>query len=277
MADSKQKVIERNRAPRVQIAYDVEHYGSPTTIELPFVMGVMADLAGASETPEAKKPVNDRTFVETDAGRFNKFMEALSPRVKASVPNRLPLDETGREEAFATIDAELQKDPDIDPAAAEKARAPIYNIAAQQKRDVAEVAAEVVGLLKDPAAALGKMKDYEVNPPRDISEKIEKMSGTPQHGQAQRYLVDLLETEYSDRMSIDLSFRTMSDFAPDKVAEQIEPLAELLRMRRQLEELLSYMDGKVDAEKRIAALLQDQPLLAKVAGEAMSSTKDEES
>ena len=55
MAESKAKVIERNRAPRVQIAYDVEHYGSPTTIELPFVMGVMADLAGASETAEAAR------------------------------------------------------------------------------------------------------------------------------------------------------------------------------------------------------------------------------
>ena len=90
MSDSKQKVIERNRAPRVQIAYDVEHYGSPTTIELPFVMGVMADLAGASETKEAQKPINDRTFVETDAGRFSKFMEALSPRVKTRVKNTLP-------------------------------------------------------------------------------------------------------------------------------------------------------------------------------------------
>ena len=62
-SESKAKVIERNRAPRVQIAYDVEHYGSPTTIELPFVMGVMADLAGKSETKEAMKPVNDRSFV----------------------------------------------------------------------------------------------------------------------------------------------------------------------------------------------------------------------
>ena len=70
MSESKAKVIERNRAPRVQIAYDVEHYGSPTTIELPFVMGVMADLAGKSETREATKPVNDRSFVDVDAGRF---------------------------------------------------------------------------------------------------------------------------------------------------------------------------------------------------------------
>jgi type VI secretion system protein ImpB len=176
MADSKQKVIERNRAPRVQIAYDVEHYGSPTTIELPFVMGVMADLAGASETKEAKKSINDRTFVETDAGRFGKFMEALAPRVKARVPNRLPSkDGDGEEEMF-----------------------------------------------------------------------------------------------------VDLSFKSMGDFAPDKIAEQVPALSELLKMRRQLEELLSYMDGKVDAEKRIAQLLNNEPLLAQAAQAAISNAKTEE-
>ena len=55
---------------------------------------------------------------------------------------------------------------------------------------------------------------------------------------------------------------------PDKVAEQVPALAELLKMRRQLEELLGYMDGKVNAEKRIAQLLQNEPLLMQVADEA---------
>ncbi len=79
MSESKAKVIERNRAPRVQIAYDVEHYGSPTTIELPFVMGVMADLAGKSTSREAQKPPAERSFVEVDAGRFPAFMERFRP------------------------------------------------------------------------------------------------------------------------------------------------------------------------------------------------------
>lgn len=48
---SGQKFIARNRAPRVQIEYDVEIYGAERTIQLPFVMGVMADLAGKSEVP----------------------------------------------------------------------------------------------------------------------------------------------------------------------------------------------------------------------------------
>ena len=74
-------------------------------------------------------------------------------------------------------------------------------------------------------------------------------------------------------MFVDLSFKSMGDFAPDKIAEQVPALAELLKMRRQLEELLGYMDGKVSAEKRIAQLLTNEPLLAQVAEEAIKATK----
>ena len=67
--------------------------------------------------------------------------------------------------------------------------------------------------------------------------------------------------ERDEELAIDLSFKSMGDFAPDKIAEQVPQLAELLRMRRQLEELLGFMDGRVDAEKRIAQLLNNEPLL----------------
>ncbi|TIU14578.1 MAG: type VI secretion system contractile sheath small subunit, partial [Mesorhizobium sp.] len=89
---------------RVHIAYDVETYGSPTTIELPFVMGVMADLSGASQTREAMKSVLDRSFVETDANRFPRFMEALGPRVKARVKNTLPQAEGAEREEELALD-----------------------------------------------------------------------------------------------------------------------------------------------------------------------------
>jgi type VI secretion system protein ImpB len=175
MAESKAKVIERNRAPRVQIAYDVEHYGSPTTIELPFVMGVMADLAGSSETPEASKSVNDRNFVDLDAGRFGRFMEAIGPRVKARVKNTLPQQE-------------------------------------------------------------GAERDEE--------------------------------------LAVDLTFASMGDFAPDRMAQQVPQLAEILKMRQQLVELLGFMDGRVDAEKRIAQLLNNQPLLQQIANQALEGEKE---
>ena len=61
MADS-QKFIARNRAPRVQIEYDVEVYGAEKKIQLPFVMGVMSDLSGKSEEPLPS--VADRNFLK---------------------------------------------------------------------------------------------------------------------------------------------------------------------------------------------------------------------
>jgi len=48
--ESSQKFIARNRAPRVQIEYDVEVYGSEKKVNLPFVMGVLSDLSGTSIT-----------------------------------------------------------------------------------------------------------------------------------------------------------------------------------------------------------------------------------
>ena len=63
---SSQKFIARNRAPRVQIEYDLELYGAEKKVNLPFVMGVLADLSGKPE--EALEPVADRKMLEMHAG-----------------------------------------------------------------------------------------------------------------------------------------------------------------------------------------------------------------
>ena len=84
---SSQKFIARNRAPRVQIEYDVEVYGSEKKVELPFVMGVMADLSGQPATPLL--PVADRKFLAIDIDNFDERMKAVQPRVAVAVPNTL--------------------------------------------------------------------------------------------------------------------------------------------------------------------------------------------
>ena len=84
---SSQKFIARNRAPRVQIEYDVEVYGAQKKIELPFVMGVMADLSGKAADPLA--PVAERKFLEFDIDNFDDRLKATKPRVAFSVPNTL--------------------------------------------------------------------------------------------------------------------------------------------------------------------------------------------
>ncbi|WP_374243835.1 type VI secretion system contractile sheath small subunit [Zoogloea sp.] len=87
MSGSSQKFIARNRAPRVQIEYDVELYGAEKKIQLPFVMGVMSDLSGMPADPLA--PVTERKFLDIDVDNFDSRMKAMKPRVAFQVPNTL--------------------------------------------------------------------------------------------------------------------------------------------------------------------------------------------
>ncbi|MDR4518133.1 MAG: type VI secretion system contractile sheath small subunit [Nitrosomonas sp.] len=155
MAESSQKFIARNRAPRVQIEYDVELYGAEKKIQLPFVMGVMADLTGkpVEELPD----VNDRDFLEIDVDNFNDRLKAMKPRVAFSVPNILN-DEGGN-------------------------------------------------------------------------------------------------------ISIDITFEDMDDFSPAKVAAKVDGVRELLQTRKELSNLITYMDGKSGAEKWVGDLLNNEELL----------------
>ncbi|MDF7647091.1 type VI secretion system contractile sheath small subunit [Candidatus Pantoea formicae] len=84
---SGQKFIARNRAPRVQIEYDVEIYGAERKIQLPFVMGVLADLVGKPLEPQPS--VDERKFLEIDIDNFDERMKALKPRAAFQVDNTL--------------------------------------------------------------------------------------------------------------------------------------------------------------------------------------------
>ena len=108
MAGSK-KFIARNRAPRVQIEYDVEVYGAEKKVQLPFVMGVMSDLSGKSEEP--LPAVADRKFLEIDIDNFDDRMKSMKPRVAFSVPNTL----TG--EGNMPVDITFDSMDDFTPAA----------------------------------------------------------------------------------------------------------------------------------------------------------------
>jgi type VI secretion system protein ImpB len=106
---SSQKFIARNRVPRVQIEYDVELYGAQKKVELPFVVGVMADLSGKPADPLA--PVQDRKFLEIDAESFDDRLKAMKPRVAFQVPNTL----TG--EGNMSVDITFESMEDFSPGA----------------------------------------------------------------------------------------------------------------------------------------------------------------
>jgi type VI secretion system protein ImpB len=92
MAESTQHKLDRVRPPRVQITYDVEIGGAIQQKELPFLVGILADLAGkpAEEPPKLK----DRKWVEIDRDNFNDVLASIAPRLAFQVDNALAKDDT---------------------------------------------------------------------------------------------------------------------------------------------------------------------------------------
>jgi type VI secretion system ImpB/VipA family protein len=169
MAASGAKFISRNRAPRVQIEYDVETNAANRRVRLPFVVGVMADLSGSRSEANMPAPVGRRDFLEIDAFNFNNRMKQSNPHAKFTVPNRV----TGG--------------PDLE---------------------------------------------------------------------------------------IDIDFKNMDDFSPDRAAEKVGALKLMLDARKKLEGLKAYLDGKTRAEELIQKALADDFMLKKLitAGSAEPET-----
>ena len=87
MAESQQQKLSRIRRPRVHITYDVETNGAMQKVELPFVVGVMADLSGQPKEP--LPPMKERKFVNIDRDNFNDVLAKTAPRLAIKVPNKL--------------------------------------------------------------------------------------------------------------------------------------------------------------------------------------------
>ncbi|MBV6689435.1 type VI secretion system contractile sheath small subunit [Xanthomonas euvesicatoria pv. physalidis] len=117
---SSQKFIARNRAPRVQIEYDVEIYGSQKKVQVPFVMGVLSDLSGANT--ENLPALEARDAVEIDIDNFDSRLRAMQPRVAMSVSNTL----TGGGEL--PVDITFDSLDDFSPTAVVKKVAPLAEL-----------------------------------------------------------------------------------------------------------------------------------------------------
>lgn len=144
---SQQHTLDRVRSPRVQITYDVEVGDAIEKKEIPFVVGVMADLSGKPDAPLPK--VKDRKFVEIDRDNFNSVLAGTKPRLAFRVDNKL--------------------------------------------------------------------------------------------------------TDDDSQMSVELRFKSLEDFHPENVAQQVTPVRKLVDARKRLSDLLAKMDGN----DRLEELLQE--------------------
>lgn len=113
MSDNIQKKIGRNRPPRVQITYDVEIGDAIEMKELPFVMGIIADLSGVN-TPSPEK-FKERKFVEIDGESFNQVMAKVNPKLdfKVAVPNAA--EDAPESEKSMSVELEFSSMDDFEP------------------------------------------------------------------------------------------------------------------------------------------------------------------
>jgi len=109
-SESQQHKLDRVRRPRVQITYDVETGGAMQKVELPFVVGVLADLSGAPK--EAQRPLKERKVVAIDRDNFNDVLAKATPRVAMKVDNKL----TGEGDSKLAVELNFKHIDDFEPA-----------------------------------------------------------------------------------------------------------------------------------------------------------------
>jgi type VI secretion system protein ImpB len=159
--ESTQHKLDRIRKPRVHLTYDVEIGGAIQIKELPFVMGVLADLSGK---PEEELPkLKERKFVEVDRDNYNKVLAGMKPRLAYQVENTLQND--------------------------------------------------------------------------------------------------------GSRLGVELRFNHISDFEPEQVTKQVEPLRKLLEARDRLSDLVSKMDGNEKLEQLLGDIVNNTDALKKLSAE----------
>jgi type VI secretion system protein ImpB len=135
--ESLQHKITRVRRPRVHITYDVETGGAIEKRELPFIVGIMADLSGMPKDP--LPPVRDRKFVQIDRDNFNEVMAKIEPRLAYKVDNRLTEDDTriGVELRFRELD-------DFRPAAVAEQIPPLRKLL-ELRKNLANLRSSLIG------------------------------------------------------------------------------------------------------------------------------------
>lgn len=168
--ESTQHKLDRVRAPRVQLTYDVEVGDAIEKKELPFVAGVIGDFSGQPAEPLAK--LKERKFVNVDKDNFDDVLKGMKPRVQMQVDNRLKGD--------------------------------------------------------------------------------------------------------GSKVGVELNFRSMEDFSPENVANQVEPLRKLLEARRKLADLRNKMAGNDKFEELLNEVLQNTDQITRLTKEVGGKSGDAE-
>jgi type VI secretion system protein ImpB len=138
MSESLQHKLDRVRRPRVQITYDVETNGAMQKVELPFVVGVLADLS--AQTRETLKPLKERKFVSVDRDNFNDVMQRSAPRLAMKVDNKLTGDGTSK----LAVELNFKEMDDFEPARVAE-QVPALNELLQMRQRLTQLLSKMEG------------------------------------------------------------------------------------------------------------------------------------
>lgn len=126
-SESRQHTLDRVRRPRVQITYDVETNGALEKKELPFVVGVMADLSG--QPKDALPALKQRKFIPIDRDNFNGVLKKQAPRLALKVDNKLTNDNTK-----LAVELNFQHIDDFEPARVAQQVGPLKELLDMRQR-----------------------------------------------------------------------------------------------------------------------------------------------
>jgi len=138
MSESYQDKLKRVRPPRVRIDYKVETEGAEPILELPFVVGVFADLSG--QPKEANKPLKQRKFTPIDRDNFNDVMMRAAPRVTFRVPNKVG----DKPDELLNVELKFNKMEDFEPAKVAE-QVPVLNELLQMRQKLTELLGKMEG------------------------------------------------------------------------------------------------------------------------------------
>src|SRR5438105_1201228 len=138
MAESYQDKLKRIRPPRVKIDNKVETFGMEPLLELPFVVGIMADLSGMPK--EANKPLKQRKFVPIDKDNFKDVMSRAAPRVAFRVPNQVG----DKPDELLNVELQFKSMEDFEPGRVAE-QVPVLNELLQMRKKLVELLGKMEG------------------------------------------------------------------------------------------------------------------------------------
>jgi len=134
----------------------------------------------------------------------------------------------------------------------------------------------VMGVLGDfsgkPSEPLPKLKDRKfVNIDRDNFDQV--LAGMKPR---LAYKIDNKLTDDDTKLGVELNFRSIEDFEPENVVNQVEPLRKLLEARRRLSDLVHKLDGNDKLEELLQDVVSNTDTLKKVGAAAGVDVKTDE-